>query len=53
MSLHQSLIPEIVRDENQKFPWHGGRVQDYRYRGPKFKPWYGQKENLSQVQPEQ
>ena len=22
------LIPEIVRDENQKLPWHSGREQD-------------------------
>ena len=34
-------------------PWHSGRVQDWRSRGPGFKPWYGQKENLSQVQSDQ
>ena len=34
-------------------PWHSGRVQDKRSRGPQFKPQCGQKENLSQVQSEQ
>ena len=34
-------------------PWHSGRVHDYRSRGPGFKPWCGQKENLSQFQSEQ
>ena len=28
-------------------------MQDWRSRGPQFKPWCGQKENLSQVQSEQ
>ena len=46
-------VPEIVRGENQKLPWHNGRVQDKRSRGPQFKPQCGQKDNLSQVQSEQ
>ena len=33
--------------------WHSGRLQDYRSRGPQFKPQCKQKENLSQVQSEQ
>ena len=33
--------------------WHSGRVQDQRSKGPRFKSWCGQKENLSQVLSEQ
>ena len=47
------LIPQIVKGENQNSMWCSGRVQDWRSRGPQFKPWCGQKENLSQGQSQQ
>ena len=53
MLLYQNEISEIVIGEHQKLMWQSSRMQYQSCRGPQFKPWCGQKENLSQVQSEQ
>ena len=51
--LYHNEISKIVKGEHQKLMWQSGRMQNQRCRGPQFKPWCGQKENLSKFQSEQ
>ena len=52
---HQSLCTRVkyLKLSEVKTRSRRGTVQNQRSRGPRFKPWCGQKENLSQVQSEQ